>query len=211
MVELVILSLLAGSLGLLAASVASWRGWQQQKRQQQEEEEILTQYESKENLPSPDSQLQPTETVPQRLRSTGWEFKILRAKRDLFRNPETLKRVCDEEAEAGWILLEKLDERRLRFKRPMVLRDRLDPEQLNRDPYRSRYGSPVSLSTILGLLILVVTLVLPAYLGYALVTQTLSKQRPSSPPASDLQQPFSPPPSSPSPSSPSPSSGQESL
>ena len=205
MVELVLLSLLAGSLGLLAASVTSWRGWQQQKRQHQEEEEILTQYESKENFRSPDSQLQPTE-VPQRLRATGWEFKILRANRDLFRNPETLKRVCDEEAEAGWILLEKLDERRLRFKRPMVLRDRLDPEQLNRDPYRSRYGSPVSLSTILGLLILVVTLVLPAYLGYALVTQTLSKQRRSSPPASDLQQPFSPPPSSPS-----SSSGQETF
>ena len=150
--------------------------------QQQEEEEILTQYESKENFRPPDNLLQPTEAAPQRLRTTGWEFKILRANRDLFRNPETLKRVCDEEAEAGWILLEKLDERRLRFKRPMVLRDRLDPEQLNRDPYRSRYGLPVSLSTLLGLLILVVTLVLPAYLGYALVTQTLSKERRSLPP-----------------------------
>lgn len=192
MVEIVVLSLLAGSLGLLAVSVTSWISSQQQRLQHQEEEEILTQYESKENFRSPEM-LQSTETVPQRLRASGWEFKILRANRDLFRNPTVLKRVCDEEAEAGWILLEKLDERRLRFKRPMVLRDRLDPEQLNQDPYRSRYGSPVNLSTVLGIIILVITLVLPAYLGYALVTQTISKERRSSPPST--QQPFSPPPS----------------
>lgn len=192
MVEIVVLSLLAGSLGLLAVSVTSWISSQQQRLQHQEEEEILTQYESKENFRSPEM-LQSTETMPQRLRASGWEFKILRANRDLFRNPTVLKRVCDEEAEAGWILLEKLDERRLRFKRPMVLRDRLDPEQLNQDPYRSRYGSPVNLSTVLGIIILVITLVLPAYLGYALVTQTISKERRSSPPST--QQPFSPPPS----------------
>lgn len=192
MVEIVVLSLLAGSLGLLAVSVTSWISSQQQRLQHQEEEEILTQYESKENFRSPEM-LQSTETMPQRLRASGWEFKILRANRDLFRNPTILKRVCDEEAEAGWILLEKLDERRLRFKRPMVLRDRLDPEQLNQDPYRSRYGSPVNLSTVLGIIILVITLVLPAYLGYVLVTQTISKERRSSPPST--QQPFSPPPS----------------
>jgi len=38
----------------------------------------------------------------------------------MFRDPVVLRQLCEEEAEAGWILLEKLDDHRVRFKRPMV-------------------------------------------------------------------------------------------
>lgn len=181
MVEIVILSLLTGSLGLLAASILAWLGWRQQRRQQErEEEEVLTQYESKDNAPlseasSPLADLEPAAPATPRL--SGWEFKIVRASRNVFHKPTTLKRVCDEEAEAGWILLEKLDERRLRFKRPMHLRDRLPPETLKRDPYRSRYGSRLSVSSLLVVLALLLALVLPAYLGYTLVHQLLTRRQ----------------------------------
>jgi hypothetical protein len=178
MVEIVVLSLLTASLGLLVASVLSWLGWQQKRLQQEwEEEEILTQYESKDNVPpsdSPSPQAPGSDLSP---RPSGWEFKILRANRNVFRNPAVLKRICQEEAEAGWILLEKLDERRLRFKRPMSLRDRLSPETLKRDPYRSRYGSPLNFANVFVVLALLFALVLPAYLGYTLVHQTLIRNR----------------------------------
>lgn len=180
MVEIVILSLLTGSLGLLAASILAWLGWQQQRRQQErEEEEVLTQYESKDNGPRSETSSPPASepVAPATSRLSGWEFKIVRANRNVFRKPATLKRVCDEEAEAGWILLEKLDERRLRFKRPMHLRDRLQPEALKRDPYRSRYGSRLNLSSLLVALALLLTLVLPAYLGYTLVHQLLTRRQ----------------------------------
>ena len=47
-----------------------------------------------------------------------WEFKIVRSNLAGFRKPEVLQQVCAEEAKAGWILVEKFDNQRLRFKRP---------------------------------------------------------------------------------------------
>jgi len=178
MLEIAVLSLFTGSLGLLALTTASWLGWQQDSlEQQQEEEEVLTPYESKENtLPDEPSPSAKTE-FRRDPRQLGWEFKILRANRNLFRHPDILQRVCDEEAKAGWILLEKLDERRLRFKRPMVLRELIKPETLKIDPYRCRYGSSFNPAPWLGGLALVAALILPAYLGYTLVAVTLSKTR----------------------------------
>jgi hypothetical protein len=68
----------------------------------------------------------------------GWEFKIVRANTAAFRNPEVLARACAEEATAGWTLVEKFDNQRLRFKRPASARAG-DPA-LGFDPYRTEYG-----------------------------------------------------------------------
>jgi hypothetical protein len=73
-----------------------------------------------------------------------WEFKIVRSNTASFKNPETLRRVCEEEAQAGWVLLEKFDNQRLRFKRPASARAG-DSALVGLDPYRSHYGvSPLA-------------------------------------------------------------------
>ena len=66
----------------------------------------------------------------------GWEFKILRANIAAFRDPQVLKQACEEEAQAGWILVEKFDDQRLRFKRPATAKDR--DNYLSFDAYRTR-------------------------------------------------------------------------
>lgn len=185
------LSLLAG----VAVIIRKQIGWQHQLEQQ--EEEILTPYESKENqIPSESSVQDGSNTeLPKDWHQLGWEFKIVRANRDLFQNSAIFSRVCAEEAEAGWILLEKLDERRLRFKRPMALRELIKPETLNRDPYRCYYRASVNLKTWLGAIVLLIAIILPAYLGYTFVSMMLSQTR-------DNQRSISPAPSPPSPTLP---------
>ena len=67
-----------------------------------------------------------------------WEFKIVRSNTAAFRKPEVLQRLCAEEAAAGWILVEKFDNQRLRFKRPACARSH--DSALGFDPYRTQYG-----------------------------------------------------------------------
>jgi len=71
-----------------------------------------------------------------------WEFKIVRSDSGAFRKPEVLEKLVEEEAQAGWVMLEKLDDSRIRFKRPHSARagDDFLPEGV--DPYRTRYGVP---------------------------------------------------------------------
>src|SRR5580658_1785176 len=64
-----------------------------------------------------------------------WEFKIVRSNLASFRNPVVLQQVCAEEARAGWTLVEKFDNQRLRFKRPIAAR--AGDAGLGIDPYRS--------------------------------------------------------------------------
>lgn len=91
----------------------------------------------------------------------GWEFKVLRSKTGAFRRPEVLERAQSEEAQAGWILYEKLDDGHLRFKRPVSAR--ANDHRLRLDAYRTSYsGSWISehVFFILGLLCLLYTLYL---------------------------------------------------
>jgi hypothetical protein len=67
-----------------------------------------------------------------------WEFKIVRSNTAAFKNPEALQQVCADEAKAGWTLLEKFDNQRLRFKRPVSARS--GDAGLGIDPYRTQYG-----------------------------------------------------------------------
>src|SRR6201999_4115776 len=52
----------------------------------------------------------------------GWEFKILRSATAGFRNPQWLRSVLDEEQRAGWVMVEKFDDARIRLKRPASAR-----------------------------------------------------------------------------------------
>jgi len=70
----------------------------------------------------------------------GWEFKIVRANTGIFRKPAELEKLVKEEAPAGWILLEKFDNSRVRFKRPISARSNDYRLPAGVDPYRTHYG-----------------------------------------------------------------------
>ncbi len=77
-----------------------------------------------------------------------WEFKIVRSNLGSFKKQEVLQQACDEEARAGWVLLEKFDDRRLRFKRPISERAR--DAGLGFDPYRTQYGASTSMVALIA-------------------------------------------------------------
>ena len=141
-----------------------------------EEEEMLAPYEAYENNDTSEHHSNGfgKEQESKDPRLVGWEFKIVRAKRHVFRNLEVFQLLCEEEAEAGWIMLEKLDDRRVRFKRPIALRDIVRSEFLNYDPYRCVYGSSWQPGKWLGAIALFIAIVVPAYLGYTFVANTLA-------------------------------------
>jgi hypothetical protein len=82
-----------------------------------------------------------------------WEFKIVRSNSAAFRKPEVLEKLIEEEAQAGWVMLEKFDDSRVRFKRRRSARARDDflPEGV--DPYRTRYGSSFRAGARMGALL----------------------------------------------------------
>ena len=51
-----------------------------------------------------------------------WEFKILHSATAAFKNANTLQRYLAEEGQAGWALVEKFDNGRIRLKRPASVR-----------------------------------------------------------------------------------------
>jgi hypothetical protein len=91
-----------------------------------------------------------------------WEFKIVRSAMSTFRNPEKLRAMLEEEARAGWVLVEKFDDQRIRLKRPAHAKQ-LDGK-LDFDPYRTQVGTTdakaalVILGIIGGVLLTVVLL-----------------------------------------------------
>jgi hypothetical protein len=115
--------------GVAAAAAAAKR------RRQQREEEEMTGY------------------TPEELAS-GSEFKILRSATAAFRRPEFLRRVLEEEQSAGWTLVEKFDNSRIRLKRPESAR--ADGGSARFDPYRSYVGIS---ETALGLRIVAAILI----------------------------------------------------
>jgi hypothetical protein len=84
------------------------------------------------NQPSLPASYTPTEL------QGDWEFKILQSRDLEFRKPEVLQKVREEEAQAGWVLLEKIDDGHLRFKRPPSARS--NDHNLAFDAYRTQYG-----------------------------------------------------------------------
>jgi len=72
----------------------------------------------------------------------NWEFKIVRGNSETFRKHEALTGLVNEEKQAGWVLLEKLDNSRIRFKRQRAMQSH-DQQLLSQgiDPYRTQYGT----------------------------------------------------------------------
>ena len=77
-------------------------------------------------------------TYPPEETTEGFEFKILRSATGRFKDPEFLRRSLQEEAPAGWTLIEKFDNSRLRLKRPAAARR--GDAGLQLDPYRTFVG-----------------------------------------------------------------------
>ena len=106
-------------------------------------------------------------TAPDSGDSARYEYKILRSITGAFRDPTKLRQALEEEARAGWELLEKFDDSRLRLRRPVECRKQDD--LLGQDPYRTWFGMSIRFwmwfavgSSILavGVFILVLVLVL---------------------------------------------------
>ena len=95
---------------------------QEQQRQDRLEEEEMTRYTTDEL-------------------DNHWEFKIVRSQSGAFRKPEIFQRLLQEESIAGWELVEKLDDRRVRFKRTRDARRRDATLPPGIDPYRSHFGN----------------------------------------------------------------------
>ena len=189
MLEIAVASVLLGSLGFQTVAIGIWLHWHQgiATQQQEEEEEILTRYDLQDlkeetamaEAASTADQLKPNgngRMARRDPRLVGWEFKIVRGRGQVFRDPVRLQQLCEEEAEAGWILLEKLDDSRVRFKRPIAMRQIVKPEFLSFDPYRCQYGSSWNLGAWLGAIAAIAALILPAYLGYLLVSRMLANE-----------------------------------
>src|SRR5438876_9740467 len=90
------------SAGAASASAAAAA---EQQRQMCEEEEQMTPYSSTDL-------------------AQDWEFKILRSATGGFRSTGWLRQVLEEEAQAGWVLIEKFDNSRVRLKRSAAARER---------------------------------------------------------------------------------------
>lgn len=94
---------------------------ERRRRQMQEEEERMTPYTQSEI-------------------NEEWEFKIVRSVTEEFKKPDVFRQLVQEEAVSGWELLEKLDDGRVRFKRPTSQRRRDEMLPQGVDPYRTRVG-----------------------------------------------------------------------
>ncbi len=79
----------------------------------------------------------------------GWEFKIIRSAFGSFRKPEKVRRLLEEESRAGWELLEKFDDQRIRLKRKVEKRK--NDSTLGYDAYRTSYGTPESMIAVIVL------------------------------------------------------------
>jgi len=137
---------MAYNSGVVAAAAAAAA-----RRRMLEEEEQMTSYS--------DDELQ-----------NDWEFKIVRANRSVFGNPNEFQKLLGEEKRAGWVLLEKLDNSRVRFKRRRNAQAN-DAQLISSgiDPYRTHYGmSPGTYAALIVIIVLVVTF------GFAILMMALT-------------------------------------
>jgi hypothetical protein len=98
----------------------------------------------------------------------NWEFKIVRSEMGAFRKQEMFQRLLQEEAISGWELVEKLDDRRVRFKRRREDRRKDAGLPQGIDPYRSQFDGGASRSLVAVLVGLAVMVALGAGLLFAL-------------------------------------------
>jgi hypothetical protein len=73
---------------------------------------------------------------------TTWEYKIVRARHSEFGYRHHLEALLQQEALAGWEIVEKYDDSQVRFKRPRSARAWDDALPPYIDPYRTMYIAP---------------------------------------------------------------------
>lgn len=192
MLEFVVYSLFIGSLGLEALLTSNWlyrRQLSLAKQNQVEEEEVLNEYQS--NM-AQQPQLQVNGSAKKAHYSapqTGdWEYKIVRASSDLFRDPKVFRKLCVEENQAGWILLEKLDNQRVRFQRSRASREAIEPSSRPIDPYRCHYGPSMKLPPWVGPIAIAACIIIPAYVGYSIMLGLIESRSQPSIPSGDTPQ-----------------------
>lgn len=122
---------------------------EEQRKRDEEEELLMTRY----TLEELDS---------------DWEFKIVRSETGAFRKQEVFAALLQEESLAGWELVEKLDNRRVRFKRRREARRRDATLPQGFDPYRTQFGGS---STARIIILITVALILAAGVGVAVMTE----------------------------------------
>jgi hypothetical protein len=189
MLETLIISVFTLNISLLVTIIARIAKVNQPYMTQNQEElyNYQTNYETQEN---------------------DWEFKILRTVNDGFQPHKLLKSVCAEESEAGWVLLEKLDNNRLRFRRPIHFREK--DHLLKLDPYRSYYGLSPKATNFISIVMILVIMAVPAFFGFAFmqnIFKTLRTQNPQVPAKNTPKPPLIPsvtPPSNIKPNPPKP-------
>lgn len=115
---------------------------QEKRRQDEQEEEKMTKYSS-EDL------------------ENNWEFKIIRSETGAFRKQQVFQNLLQEEQIAGWELVEKLDDRRVRLKRRKEDRRKDTMLPQGYDPYRTNYGS----STARPVILIIVAAMLALFIG----------------------------------------------
>ncbi len=93
----------------------------QEKKKREREEEEMTRYTDKEL-------------------TEDFEFKIVRSATGAFKKRETVEQIIAEEAMAGWKMVEKFDDNRLRFKRPASAKRNDYNLPPGVDPYRTSFG-----------------------------------------------------------------------
>jgi len=93
----------------------------QEKKKREREEEEMTRYTDKEL-------------------TEDFEFKIVRSATGAFKKRETVEQIIAEEAMAGWKMVEKFDDNRLRFKRPASAKRNDYNLPPGVDPYRTTFG-----------------------------------------------------------------------
>ena len=104
--------------GSIAAIVAAKKARERREAEQQEEDQ-LTKYSSDD--------------------LEKYEFKIVRSQWGKFKDLETVQKLCSEEAKAGWEMVEKFDNHRIRFKRNKSMRSSDALQSI--DPYRTAYDT----------------------------------------------------------------------
>ncbi len=93
------------------------------------------------------------------------EYKIMRSATGAFKGPAKFRNALDEEARAGWELVEKLDNSRARLRRSSECRKR--DADLGQDPYRTQVGMSEAALTalIIVTIFLCIALIMSVVMG----------------------------------------------
>jgi hypothetical protein len=127
------------------------------------------------------------DTLPESNGKDDWEYKIVQVRGGGFRSLKAIQYVCQQEAKFGWVLLEKIDDNRLRLKRSVSWRAK--DSLLKQNPYRTDYGVSGDFMVFLSIVATLMILVIPAYLGYSFMRRVFDDLEVQTPSQTQLPKP----------------------